>query len=223
MSLTSLDYDNCTYKHSLAQSVGPGEYWTATPTPHCRECFATDPRLRMARSGNAKCADVPLVDVDSELHGITRRASNCPFEKWLPSKKPFCSLRDMPPCREEKMITVDTRLNNPPCTLRGIENGFNRWEWLCQDPQERVETPFDVQINTRILTKDNHRPCVPTPLDQTAALPPHMNDPRPMPGTVPCVVGEKQPFNHPLPGTVVGTTQHWRACPDIRRRVARAG
>jgi hypothetical protein len=211
MSLTSLDYDKCTYKHNLSQSIGPGEYQSQTPMPHCRECFSNDPRLRMAKSGNSKCADVPLIDVDSELQGITRRASNCPFDKWLPRKEAFCGLRDMPICRDEKMRTEDTRLSNPPCTLRGSDNGFNRWEWLCQNPQERVELPFDVQVDTRTIFKDNHRPCLPTPLDPRPSLPKHNGDDTPITGTVPCIPYHQQ-FNHPMNGVVVGAKQHWRSC-----------
>ena len=53
----------------------------------------------------------------------------------------------------------DTRLMNPPCNLRGT--GFNRWEWLCLNPQDRTEMPFDTNICNRIIVKDNHRPCIP--------------------------------------------------------------
>lgn len=63
----------------------------------------------------------------------------------------------------------DTRLVNPAGNLRGT--GFNRWEWLCLNPQERVEIPFDTNISNRIVVKDNHRPCVPNPLSAEALLP----------------------------------------------------
>ena len=67
------------------------------------------------------------------------------------------------------MSVDDTRLSNPPCNLRGT--GINRWEWLCLNPQDRVEMPFDYNVSNRIVVKDNHRPCVPTPLDQQNLLP----------------------------------------------------
>ena len=64
----------------------------------------------------------------------------------------------------------DTRLTNPSCNLRGT--GWNRWEHLlCGNPQERVEIPFNWNISNRIQAKDNHRPCIPSPLDPTPALP----------------------------------------------------
>ena len=31
--------------------------------------------------------------------------------------------------------------------------------------------PFDFNISDRTLAKDNHRPCIPKPMDQHAALP----------------------------------------------------
>lgn len=182
---TRLNSDKETYKHNLKQSVGPGEYQSQTPLRECHECFASDPRLRHSRGGNSKCKDVPLIDVDSELRGYTRRASNHPLDKFIPrgfpdDRKPFCKLEKVRPCQDESMTTQDTRFSNPPSTLRGIENGFNRWEWLCQNPQERIEIPFDVQIDSRTVMKDNHRPHIPEPIDPTLALPAHMHDDRPM-------------------------------------------
>jgi hypothetical protein len=208
--LTSLDYDKCTYAHNLSQSVGPGQYYTQTPMPHCEECISDAPRNRLAKQGNSKCENVPLIDVDSELAGITRKASKCPFDKYVASKaqKAFCDkLKHMPRCKDEVLITEDTRFSNPPCTLRGTPNGFNRWEWLCRNPQERVGIPFDVQVNSRTLTKDNHRPIIPTPMDNSAVLPPLNHSDAVMSGLPPpCTT----PLNHPA------STQ-WRKCAEIRR------
>lgn len=208
MTLTSLNYDRCTYQHDLTQSVGPGQYWSQTPMPHCRECFSNDPRLRQAKSGGAKCADRPLVDVDSELLGITRRASSCPFEKYIPGGGPHCRTTSKPAtCRDEVLVSEDTRLSNPPCSLRGRSNGFNRWEWLCQNPQAKVEVPFDVKIDSRILAKDNHRPHVPTPLDQTAALPDEKHSDAELTAL---------PFRCNTPMNNLPMT-HWRKCAEIRQ------
>jgi hypothetical protein len=49
------------------------------------------------------------------------------------------------------MMTDDSRLSNPPCNLRGT--GWNRWEWLCLNPQERVEIPFDWNITYNGVSK----------------------------------------------------------------------
>jgi hypothetical protein len=66
--------------------------------------------------------------------------------------------------------TEDTRLSNPPNTLRGT--GINRFEWLCKNPQENVEAPFDYNINYRLIAKDNHRPQVVKPCDHTNVIHP---------------------------------------------------
>jgi hypothetical protein len=169
MSFTRLDYDTCTYKHTLKQSVGTGDYMLNTPTIECQRCFSFDPAVNMQKgAGGAECGDKPLVDVDSELIGITRKASNCPTEKFIPSREAFCTYKTMPDCRG--LPKEDTRMSNPPCTLRG--NGWNRWEWLCKNPQENAMVPFDFNINNRLIVKDNHRPCVPKPLSTLPVLPP---------------------------------------------------
>ena len=40
-----------------------------------------------------------------------------------------------------------------------------------------MEIPFDFQVDSVIVAKDNHRPWVPNPLDQRSALPTPTNKP----------------------------------------------
>lgn len=171
MSFNHLDYDPCTYRTDLKQSVGPGDYVMATPAIQCSPCLSGDPWMQGSGGGAASvCRDRPLVDVDSELHNLTRPATNCPAGLYHPSSTPFCSRTDFPDCQATSVISCeDTRLTNPPCTLRAT--GWNRWEWLCRDPQDRVQMPFDWNIDSKLMAKDNHRPCIPSPLDQTPSLP----------------------------------------------------
>jgi hypothetical protein len=166
----------------------------------CRACFSTDPSLRMSNvvnhsAGIATCSSMPQIDVDSELKCITRKASNCPTEHYLPSSKPFCTLSSFPDCQQ--IPREDTRLSNPVCNLRC--SGWNRWEWLCQNPQDKCLIPFDYNINNRLIVKDNHRPCIPAPIEQTHVLPRHV------PGLVwqeSCSPGR----NTDTPST------HWKVC-----------
>ena len=93
----------------------------------------------------------------------------------------------------------DTRISNPPCNLRGT--GWNRWEWLCLNPQDRVEAPFDYNISNRIVVKDNHRPCVPTPLEEASL---------PRGGALPCEEVKTTcavPTNPP--------SVHWQTCQNL--------
>ncbi len=167
MSFTKLRDDTCAYKHQLTESVGPGEYMIDRNN-RCNPCFVPSPTIRLGSYGAALCHK-ELIDVDSELMGLTRKASDCPSKQYLPSDKPYCRAVPLKECNS--LDEEATRISNPPCTLRC--RGWNRWEWLCQNPQERVEVPFDWNINNRLVVKDNHRPCLPKPIDQTLALPPH--------------------------------------------------
>lgn len=176
MSFNRLNYDTCAYKQNLYQSVGPGEYMLTEP-PNVEElCFSQSPQVRLQKTGVSVDPNKPLIDVDSELLNLTRAATNCPSRKYIPDGSQ-CGLTN-PKDKEDNLKhgkdcyfdVEDTRLSNPPCTLRGT--GWNRWEWLCLDPQERVLIPFDYNISNRLVVKDNHRPCIPTPIDVDLSLPP---------------------------------------------------
>lgn len=177
MSFSRLNYDTCTYEHNLKQSVGAADYYIGTPRVDCRSCFPADPNVNLGFThpgpinngiGGASCMDKPLVDVSSELLGITRKASNCPTQKFVPGANNFCKVNRLEDCGA--LPKEDTRLSNPPCTLRGT--GWNRWEWLCTDPQDKALMPFDLNISNRLVVKDNHRPCIQYPINQASALPP---------------------------------------------------
>jgi hypothetical protein len=178
MSFTRLNWDNCTYKQDLKQSIGPADYILATPQIDCQACFPPDPAVRLASrervsKGGGVCADVPQVDVESELWLLNRKASNCPTDKYMPRDTPFCTGRKVPDC--QAIPREDTRLSNPTCTMRCT--GINRWQWLCKNPQDKSLVPFDFNISNRIVVKDNHRPCIQEPINQAAALPPlNQND-----------------------------------------------
>ena len=176
MSLNRLRNDPCTYTHDLKQSLGSADYMLNEPNIECRTCFNPDPNFRMANqmrrsTGDSVCSS--LIDMDSELKNITRPATNCPRKKYLPGMN-SCTLQHFPDCESRDFISKeDTRLSNPGCTLRCT--GWNRWEWLCQNPQDKALASFDYNINNRTIVKDNHRPCVPTLDDPYNAWPAENN------------------------------------------------
>ncbi len=69
--------------------------------------------------------------------------------------------------------TDDTRLSNPPNTLRST--GWNRFEPLCKNPQMNISFPGETLTSTRLVVKDNHRPTI---------VRPNINDMNPY-GTLP--------------------------------------
>jgi hypothetical protein len=195
MSFSRNIFDEESYKQIINQSVGPGLYSYNVPKHSCDPCYPSAPTVRMQKQGVSHLKGVPLVDVDSELSGITRKLSRNINDSYMPScpdnvcnSGEVCGQGVIGNCgihtdeqlqhwKECFTPAEDTRLSNPSCNLRST--GWNRWEHLiCGNPQDRVEIPFNWNISNRILSKDNHRPCIPNPIDPTPALP--------MGGEMPC-------------------------------------
>lgn len=196
MSFDRLNYDPCTYQHDVNQSVRVGQYQFQTPM-NPAPCFFDDPRIRLQSQGVARCRD--LISVDSEMLGITRRHTKCPTEMY-PAHEYRCAPMRVPDCPGDSW-TEDTRLSNPPCTLKGT--GWNRWEWLPSNPQDKALLPFQTNVNTSIVVKDNHRPLLPTPLPQ-ALYPQNSQEPT---FTEQWLAGR----------SFVDTTVTWRTCDEVRR------
>lgn len=203
MTFTRLNDDICTYSHNLKQSLGVGDYMTSAPRVECKACFHVDPRTRIGSGhvggtggeyGASTCEGKYLIDVNSELLNITRKASNCPTDKYSKDKYKTCDRNNLPDCKP--LTSEDTRMSNPPCTLRCT--GWNRWQWLCQNPQDKAIVGFQTNINNRIVVKDNHRPCIPNPLNQINSLPPLSN------GTVDVSYTPSNENIHHIPSI------HWR-------------
>lgn len=193
MSFTNISYDKGAYVTELNQSVGPGVYQLGEPVINCDQCYPYPPTVRLQLQGDSISSKNLLVDVDSELLGITRKLSQDPNKKFQPkcvdnvcSSGEVCGQGVIGKCSNNKngerahdsdlkhwkdcyIPAEDTRLSNPSCNLRGT--GWNRWEWLCLNPQDRVEIPFDYNISNRIIVKDNHRPIVPKPVDPIPLMP----------------------------------------------------
>ena len=165
MSFSSLTYDPCAYNKYLKQSVGTGEYMISVPKNNCdKDCFYPSPYIRLDKTGGVKCKNKLLIDIDSELLGLNTPATKChsPFDDP-------CETSNLQDCDNDFLSPEDTKLSNPPCTLRST--GWNRWEWLCENPQDKSLMPFQTNINDRIVAKDNHRPLLPNIIDQSQVLP----------------------------------------------------
>ena len=194
MSFNRLNYDTGTYKKNLNQSVAPGNYYLNQPPTNCTPCYPNNPSVFLQRSGASVDKDTFMIDLDSELMGITRKYSNNPDKQFKPYKSNLCEFGEpfgpgignscshtVKLSREDKndksllhwkdciKPPEDTRLSNPLCNLREI--GFNRFDWLCSNPQDKAELPFAHNIQNRIIVKDNHRPIIPVPISVDQSLP----------------------------------------------------
>lgn len=215
MSFNHLNQDACTYKKNLHQSVSVGNYFTGQPRLDCQVCLPDDPNIQpggrnigpvQTGLSGSTCKETPLIDVSSELLGLNRPATNCPSQKYQKKEngEEFCGLTMPKACASIK--AEDTRLSNPPCSLKGI--GINRWEWLCQNPQDNVTIPFDYNISNRIVAKDNHRPHIQHPINQAPLLPPHNSSDEMY--CSPWMSVQSRPGAEKVFPSV-----HWKSCKDI--------
>ena len=210
MSFNRQNYDEGAYLHALKQSAGPADYMLNMPRNDCASCFFTSPYVRINTIGGNVCTDSPI-DVDSELLGLNRKNSRCPTQKYIPTANEYCVTKGLKDC--DGLGSQDSRLTNPPCTLRGT--GWNRWEALCQNPQDHAIVPFPTVLNNRLIVKDNHRPHISQPIDQSSALPtPIETQPEcAVPITPHCSRNGRQPY--PARTDIPSTT--WRASSTVKQ------
>jgi hypothetical protein len=106
MSSNRLSYDACAYQKSLQQSTGPLEYMMYTGKfENCAKCridFGTVGGNGVSLfSGN-------LVDLESDLRGQTRVASQCPSKSYDP-----------------KCNNCDNKMNGLPCSTEQCKPKMN--------------------------------------------------------------------------------------------------
>lgn len=166
MSFTGLDYDVGAYRQTLRESTGVGLYRTATPLPQAQN------RVNAAHT-----------DVESELFGLPRPATECPTKKYRPGDYDASRAPSLPvgaiQMRHQVLYPEDTRVSNPPGNVRGM--GVNRFGHPLEPPQDHALEPFAWPTSDTRNAKDNHRPCVANPMDAASVLPPPAPENVPMP------------------------------------------
>ena len=92
MSSNRLIYDTCEYQTRLQENVGTLEY-TLNPmkNENCNKC-----RMELGTVGGTNVSHIKgnLVDLETDLMGITRKASTCPINKFSSS----CAKGNMANC-----------------------------------------------------------------------------------------------------------------------------
>lgn len=156
-------------------------YMLGTPAndvgPECARDIPGDPFLRFQAWGPNTCAPANAVDDGSELRGLNYKSSKCSADQYVPGKykAAACAVAGTGNPRACMAPTESTRISNGPCTLRGT--GWNRWEWLCYDPQDKAIIPFEWNVSYRTVVKDNHAPILEEPMDQSMFVPSAGKDP----------------------------------------------
>lgn len=191
-------YDRGLTEIDTRQSTAPLEY-TLDPSyaEQCNQCRPEGPGW-LGKQGVSYDSKMPIVDTESELFNLNRVLTRDPNYQYLPNCPKCGNCDDGAPCGSGVIAGCEscqpklynfpscgrhfeyTRTSNPTCTLK--ETGFNRFQPICLNPQDesRWLAQSEVGINYRLVAKDNHVPCIPFPLDQSAA--------EPRGGNIPCTL-----------------------------------
>lgn len=142
-------YDICKMVENNAITTGPSRYALGVPNAYGNAVFVPNPTIRMQRWGASHDMSSTKTDVESDLMNIGRPNCRVPCGQYQAGQDSRRTLTAMP---EAEFPQVDSRLVDPPCTLRGT--GWNRWSWLCEDPQAAVMMPFEHQVDSRQSAQD---------------------------------------------------------------------
>lgn len=175
MSSVGLNNDRVTTDLNNKNAQHPGEYMLNKPLINSNTIY---PYLPVLDENTGMIHESSQIDVGSELRGQTYGGipfihSKNPNIKYNPSMNNAFHNGEL----QDLLLNKEySRLNNPPSNIRGLAP--NRFEWLCSDPQENVSfnvgngrRPYNWHIDTKSMAKDNHRPSLPTPLDQYLCFP----------------------------------------------------
>lgn len=102
MSLNQLRYDTCAYQHDVTQSVGVlGWVMDSNRNENCNKC-----RIEFGVVGGTNVGHPtgPIVDLESDLRGITRLATKCPTLQYLNP----CPNGDMNSCQPKQIMIRST-------------------------------------------------------------------------------------------------------------------
>ncbi len=215
-------YDKGAYKANITQSTRPGLHLLdPMSTSRCDPCRPPGVGY-IGKVGVSVSTNKSLIDIDSNLRLGSYVTSRDPSKKYQPSCPECGECNDGYPCGggiasgckkcQEKLYhlsscsinTEYSRISNPICTSRGV--GVNRFQPLCLNPQDECRwlQQSNVGINYRMVSKDNHVPCIPKMLDQSAALP--KGGPLPCPPTDTSVCGN---YLKPLHNKYINQNTNW--------------
>lgn len=153
MAFTRFNYDPCRTKKQLQQSTGPGRWILDVPGNGAKPCYIEDPQIIIQKWGANLRTNT--INLESDLLGVNRRLNkDClginDYEKYNVPNEAI----NYPDCNN--LFTEQSRATNPAWWYRDKEQVD--WYYPPLNPQENTCLPFQNNLNTRILEKDNFTP-----------------------------------------------------------------
>lgn len=154
MSFTRFNYDKARTSKILQESTGPGRWILNTPGNGIQPGYYIDPQIRPQKwaANLMTSSSGHPVDIWSELDGRNRiqthdGTKHCEKKKITVKQKVYPSV----------YTTVnESRVTHPALMYRDLPHV--RWEHPIFNPQENVCLPFQTNVSTRIVQKDEFIP-----------------------------------------------------------------
>lgn len=145
MSFTRFHDDPERIKKQAQESSDVGRYWLNTPGQGVNIGFVEDAHIRLQGWGANLRNNT--VELESDLKGITRRLTHDTevYEKYTP-----VSISNQYPTNNE-CFTDESRATLPAWMFR--DKVSPRWDVLFHNPQENIEIPFEVNVDTKMEEK----------------------------------------------------------------------
>jgi hypothetical protein len=150
MAFTRFHDDPCRIKKQIQQSTDPGRWILNVPGYGDKPQYMADPQIRIQTWGGNLMTN--SIEVESSLKGINKPLSRDCLGKDEYTKFNVYSQPIQYPTNKS-LYTEESRTIAPAWTARDLEQVD--WYYLPLNPQENTCYPFENNVNTRILEKDN--------------------------------------------------------------------
>ena len=157
MAFTRFHDDPCRINKQLQESTGLGRYMLNVPGNGSKPLYMDDPHIRLQKWGGNLMTNT--VSVESDLFGLSRNFNRDILDENDYKKHAVKSQSINYPSNSE--TTDQSRATHPAWMLRDLEQF--KPQILIFNPQENTCYPFQNNLNTRTLERDNFVAKFPNP------------------------------------------------------------
>jgi len=155
MAFTRFHDDSARIKKSLEESTYAESYYLNKPGTGINDDFQSDPQIRLQCWGANMCTNG--INLESDFRGLTRKLNKDILDENEYLKHSIESNQYL--YGTANPLIDESRATHPAWMYRDVEQ--SRWEQPFINPQDNLEQPFQMNIQTRILEKDSFRPKTP--------------------------------------------------------------
>ena len=149
MAFTRFNYDKARTNKRLQENMDIALYQSNVPGNGTHPYFYEDPQIRLSKWGGNLHTN--QVDIESDFRGLTRPLGK---DCYTYSKYNVKSQTIQYPVYSD--TTKQSRVTHPVWWYRDLDQTKN--PILPLNPQENVCYPFEINVNTQLLEKDDFKP-----------------------------------------------------------------